>query len=343
MENLIISFILGLSVMFFGMTSWLFFRKGRRLSVIVASLMALLGIQCLSSVWFIIEEVYLKERYWAVMTSIDIVAVPFYALVLRELVRPGSVTCRAAAANVLPFIVVSLLFLFTGNEPVYWLLIGGASVYGIAYFIWTYVNIGKYNRKLKEQNSFTENINLNWLRMILWFFFVLLSVWIVDTLTIQADMECFYLMSSMVMWMVIDFFIYKHETVMECLNSSKPEVMGGGDDEAQLSKLGARIERLFSQERIFLNPGLKISDVAAAVGSNRTYVSNYFNREASSTFYDYVNALRIEHACRLLADSDDSVKVIADKSGYNSPQAFIRVFTKIKGISPTDYRQNVNR
>ena len=45
MENLIISFILGLSVMFFGMTAWLFFRRDGRLSVIVASLMTLLGLQ----------------------------------------------------------------------------------------------------------------------------------------------------------------------------------------------------------------------------------------------------------------------------------------------------------
>ncbi len=343
MGNLTISFILGLSGMFYGMTSWLFFRKGRRLSVIVASLMALLGIQCFISVWFILKGIYLDEYYWAVMTSIDVVAVPFYALVLRELVRPSSVTSKTGVANIMPFVVASALFLFTGWIEIYWLLIGSVSVYGIVYFIWTHVNIGKYNRKIREQYSFTENINLNWLRMILWFFLGLLSIWIVDTLAIHTDIECFYLMSSIVMWMVIDFFIYKHETVMGSLNSTKLEVMTNGEEDVPLSKLGSRIELLFSQEQIYLNPNLKISDVAAAVGSNRTYVSNYFNKNASSTFYDYVNALRIEHACRLLKDSDDSVKVIADKSGYNSSQTFIRVFTKIKGVSPTEYRRSANR
>ncbi len=108
-----------------------------------------------------------------------------------------------------------------------WLLIGNASVYGIVYFIWTYVNIGKYNRKIREQYSFTETINLNWLRMILWLFLGLLSIWIVDTLFIHADIECFYLMSSIGMWMVIDFFIPNKYDVMDDLLNGWYEVAQG--------------------------------------------------------------------------------------------------------------------
>ena len=45
--------------MFFGMTFWLFFRREGRLSGIVASLMALLGTQCLVQLCFILNGVYL--------------------------------------------------------------------------------------------------------------------------------------------------------------------------------------------------------------------------------------------------------------------------------------------
>lgn len=342
MKNLIIIFILGLSVMFFGMTTWLFFRKGGRLSFIVASLMALLGVQCFISVWFILENIYFDEYYWKILTSIDIVAVPFYALILRELVRPGSVTWKIGVANVFPFAFVAFWFLLADYMLIYWIMIFGAFVYGTVYLIWTHINIGIYNRKLKEQFSFTENINLSWLRMILWFFFVLLGIWIADTLLIQANMECFYLVLSVVMWMVIDFFLYKHETVMNDLNTSSADVANNCADDAAVSELGLRIERLFTDEQIFLNPNLKISDVAGFVGTNRTYVSNYFNREVSTTFYDYVNGLRVEYACRLLLDTDQSVKVIAQMSGYNSPQTFIRVFSKIKGVLPSDFRKIAN-
>lgn len=321
--------------MFFGMTFWLFFRKEGRLSGIVASLMALLGTQCLVQLCFILNGVYLDEHCWTVMTGIDIVAVPFYALILRELVRPGSVSRRVAAANILPFAIAALLYIATALKPIYWLMVAGAGLYGTAYLIWTHINIRIYNRKLKEMYSYTENIDLNWLRKILWFFFVLLAVWIADTLAVHVNMDCIYLTVSMTMWMVIDYFIYRHKNVMDSLNMQTAEAEA---ETAQLSELGARIERLFAEELIHLNPDLKISDVAAAVGSNRTYVSGYFNREAETTFYDYVNRLRVEHACRLLRESNESVKAVAGKSGYNSPQSFIRVFSKMKGVTPSDFR-----
>ena len=280
MENLIISFILGLSVMFFGMTAWLFFRRDGRLSVIVASLMTLLGLQCFCSMWFILEDVYLDPYYWKILTCIDIVAVPFYALILKELVRPGSVSWKVSLANVLPFAVVGILYAVIGTEVLYWVMIAGAGVYGVYYLIWTHFNIIRYNRQLKEQYSF----------------FALLAIWIVDTVCVHANMDCFYLTASMVMWMIIDYFIYRHEAVMESLGAGQPEVEEITADTPALSDLGVRIERLFNNELVFLNPDLKISDIAAAVGSNRTYVSAYFNREASSTFYDYVNGLRVRHA-----------------------------------------------
>lgn len=344
MENEIItSFILGLSVMYFWMTAFLFIRKGGKLSFIVASLMSLLGIQCFISLLFLHQGAYLNPRYWPVITGIDIVAVPMYALILRELVRPSGVTLKVAMVNVLPFVAVVIAFVITGMPLINWLMILGAGVYGVAYLIWTHVNIKRYNRLLKEQYSYNENINLDWLHKILWIFFALLILWIIDTLAIDIDIDSVYLIASIVMWMIIDYSIYRHEAVMDSLGQENIEpTENSPEEDTRLSDLGIRIERLFREDMVFLNPHLKISDIAAAVASNRTYVSAYFNREASSTFYDYVNALRIEYACRLLKETELSVKIIASKSGYNSPQAFIRVFTKVRGYSPTEYRAAIS-
>lgn len=327
--------------MFFGMTAWLFIRKGGRLSFIVASLMILLGLQCLTSLGFIINDAYLNPHYWPVITSIDIVAVPFYAVILRELVRPGSITLQIAGYNILPFFVIAVTYIITDNKMINWIMITGAVVYGIFYLIWTNINIRKFNQRLKEQYSYTENINLNWLRNILWIFFAQLSLWIVDTLLIHANMDCVYLIASIIMWMIIDYSIYKHEAVIGSLTPAiecSPEVDSG---ELSISDLGRRIERLFTDERLFLNPNLKLSDVAKAIGSNRTYVSAFFNKEAESTFYDYVNKYRIEYACSLLRSSTDSINMIAGQSGFNSPQSFIRVFRKIMDVTPTDFRSKL--
>lgn len=343
MENeIIVSFILGLSVMYYWMTAFLFIQKGGRLSFIVASLMSLLGIQCFISLSFLHKGTYLTPHFWPVITGIDIIAVPLYALILRELVKPGSVTLKTAAINVIPFVLVVAIYIVLKIAWINWLMIAGSGVYGLAYMIWTHFNIKKYNRRLKEQYSYSENINLDWLHKILWIFVALLVLWIIDTLSIDFDTDCIYLVAAIVMWMIIDYAIYKHKAVMDDLGQENIGSNNCETEESQLSDLGLRIERLFREDMVFLNPNLKITDVALAVGSNRTYVSAYFNREASTTFYDYINGLRIEYACRLLKETELSVKIIASKSGYNSPQAFIRVFTKIKGSSPTEYKSFIS-
>lgn len=61
----------------------------------------------------------------------------------------------------------------------------------------------------------------------------------------------------MVMWMIIDYFIYRHEAVMESLGAGLPEVEEITADTPALSDLGTRIERLFNEEQIFLNLSLR--------------------------------------------------------------------------------------
>lgn len=109
-----------------------------------------------------------------------------------------------------------------------------------------------------------------------------------------------------------------------------------------MSEIGKRISTLFDNDRIFLNPNLKVSDIATEIGTNRTYVSAFFNKEAGCTFYDYVNKYRIDYACNLLLNSEENIVQIAEKSGFNCSQSFIRVFSKIKGTSPTKYRKEEN-
>ena len=144
--------------------------------------------------------------------------------------------------------------------------------------------------------------------------------------------------------MFLSYFIYRHKSVLDELSDSTcadtPEAAEA--TETEMSEIGKRISYLFDKEQIFLNPNLKVSDIAAAIGTNRTYVSAFFNRESDCTFYYYVNKLRIEYACKLLVSSDESIVLIAEKSGFNSSQSFIRVFSKIKHTSPTKYRKQQN-
>lgn len=164
--------------------------------------------------------------------------------------------------------------------------------------------------------------------------------------SIYADyiIEALYMSISLVVWIFINYYIYKHESVLDELSDNQyTDVQDAITSDRKDSYIRKHITDLFENEKIYLNPNLKVSDIAAAIGTNRTYISAYFNKETQCTFYDYVNRFRIEYACKQLDCTDDKIVQIAETSGFNSAQAFIRVFTKIKGISPSKYRKERNR
>ncbi len=135
----------------------------------------------------------------------------------------------------------------------------------------------------------------------------------------------------------IDFYAkdFKKE-VKEAASEAYPEFAGEAGDDAELA---AKIAAVMDEQKLFLTPGLKISDVALAVGSNRTYVSNAINNVAQMPFSDYVNSRRIEHAKALLSesgsDAESSISTVAQESGFASFPSFYRAFVKYVGMPPT--------
>ncbi len=337
MEFVNISYIAGLTTMFFSMMAWFFWRRGELLHRLVAMLTGTIALESLKDFILMAMGIYAAPEVWDVITAIDMVAVPMYAFVLAELVRPGTLSRRTMILHELPFVVMPILYMASGLSWIFYLEVIFASIYGTGMLIWTMVNIPRYNRHLKEMYSYTENVNLGWLKVILCTFYVILGVWIFDCVVIHIDMECVYLLCNLVLWMVVSYFLYRHELVIGELADWKPEPERTAEEGNALS---AKIEELFTVQNIYLTPDLKLSDIATAVGSNRTYVSNYFNRGASTNFYEYVNTRRVAHACRLLAETDMPINEIGRNSGFCSHAAFTRVFSKHKGCSPTVFRQS---
>lgn len=342
-----IYFIYGMCFMFYAMMTWLFWRKRtERLSRFVMVLMAVIALQCLKDLFFLDDYVYLDTRMWRVMTSVDSVAVPLYAFILMELCHPGMVTRRMIAAQMLPVVILPALYIATGSNIFYFLDTAYVAIYGVGYAVWTIFAIRRYNLRLHQQFSYEENINLNWLRIILVFFFMILSLWILDCLHINADIESAYMLGSLVMWMFLAYFIYRHQNVIGELKISSSPALNEETAEEETerapeegeSALARKIRELFEEEKIYLNPNLKLADIARMTGTNRTYVSRFFNEERQTTFFDYVNTYRVEHAKRLLAETDEKLDSVAEQSGFNSRQSLHRVFTRMAGESPERYR-----
>lgn len=201
-----IYFIYGLCVMFYFMMAWLFYRKDKELlSRLVTVLMLVIGMQCLKDLLFIKPTAELDETDWMIITSSDVIAIPLYAFTLIELCSPASLTRRTIIIHELLFIVPFVLFFITRDIIYYYAEILEALVYGLCYTIWAAFAIPRYHRELKRRFSYTENINLNWLRAIFLSFVLMLALWIADSLHAGYSFEILYMSSSLVVWMFIAY------------------------------------------------------------------------------------------------------------------------------------------
>ena len=117
------------------------------------------------------------------------------------------------------------------------------------------------------------------------------------------------------------------------------------EDDPDDTALEAKIAAIMDEKKLYLTPGLKISDVAGAVGSNRTYVSNAINNIARMPFADYVNTRRIVYAKKLLSDNtpgnDQAITSIASESGFASFPSFYRAFIKYVGMPPSEWQKGL--
>ncbi len=84
---------------------------------------------------------------------------------------------------------------------------------------------------------------------------------------------------------------------------------------------------------------ISLALVAQRFGMSPKYFSKHFKRATGNTFVDFVLRLRINQACRLLAESQMYISTICDRVGFNNVANFNRHFLKIKGMTPTQFRQ----
>ena len=71
---------------------------------------------------------------------------------------------------------------------------------------------------------------------------------------------------------------------------------------------------------------------------NPVYISRLIKEQTGKNYTDLVMELRVAHAVQLLENTDLYVYEIAEQVGYHNLKYFYKVFRKIKGCSPSDYR-----
>lgn len=86
---------------------------------------------------------------------------------------------------------------------------------------------------------------------------------------------------------------------------------------------------------------ISLETLASKVDLSPIYISKTFKEKLGVNYIDFLTECRIENTKKLLADSALSLKEITFEVGYHDPNYFSKVFKKMCGISPSDYRKSI--
>ena len=90
--------------------------------------------------------------------------------------------------------------------------------------------------------------------------------------------------------------------------------------------------------RYYLEP-IKLSEVATIAGMSIPTFCRFFKKNIKKTYFEFLQDLRISHACKLLTSTNKPVTEICYESGYNSWAHFSKQFKTTKQTTPLKYRK----
>ena len=90
------------------------------------------------------------------------------------------------------------------------------------------------------------------------------------------------------------------------------------------------------------NESINIEEYAQSRGMSVSWFLRNFKQITSKSPMQYILSIRINNAITLLETTDYNMAEIAAIIGYENPLYFSRIFKKIKGVSPSEYRKNIN-
>lgn len=109
---------------------------------------------------------------------------------------------------------------------------------------------------------------------------------------------------------------------------------------AELRKLKKQVDELMTEQQLYLNPELKLSDIANRLNTSSFVLSYLFSQHMGTSFYDYINQLRVEEFKQRVKKGESkryTLDALATRCGYNSRTSFFRNFKKVTGMTPSEY------
>lgn len=114
----------------------------------------------------------------------------------------------------------------------------------------------------------------------------------------------------------------------------------------ECEQLVRQLHKYVKENKPYVNPDLKIHDLSEALNTSSHTLSFVFSQHLNTSYYDYINAFRIEEFKKMVNDPANSkytLLALSEKCGFNSRASFFRSFKKIAGQTPNEYIKSIGK
>ena len=357
------------------------YRQRNRMMRLLHLAAVLLAICYIKDFVFLIDAWKYSEYLNDLACIIDMVYLHVIAIFFIEVAKPGAVSDRNMYLIIAFQAAFVPLYVFYPINEVCMFAEFLAYIVSATTVVYITVFVINYRKRMFDHCSYTENIDVRWVLISCYIFFATLLLYSLSFDTTTWISETVFNIVGMLLWAIVfrmasrhrvlrmlvgRNFVLEHrnektkspnmaektrqEPIPEDHSDKTVEITNNNiDDNLAIMKnkqereaiIGERLDNVMTVRKIYLNPKLTVIDLAAAICTNKTYLSLYLNNTLHTTFYDYVNKYRIEEACGIMkemsAENKMMIAEVATASGFNSLSSFNRYFMKMKGISPSEY------
>ncbi len=341
----VVAFLIGMNTAYYLMAAYIFLwsyrNKLSRLHTVLGSIFVFLALTSAKDLYFTFPGQFV-DSVLNVILLIDGWSSIGLAALLFEITHPGWIRWRRIAQLSIPFAIFTLAYFLVPGRSVISAYAVFLCVFGLVVMVTCYKKARKYTAYIHANYSNIDEKDIGWVRhMFILSFFVQL-LWLVATLAGSIWLDCVYYVASIVLWhMMCEYIRYLNNVEIVIPEDDEEEDCACEDDSTEKNyAFAGDVDAVMERERLWLDPNLSLNDLARKLQTNRTYLSSYFSNTRKTTFYDYVNELRIEKEGipLVLNHPEYTLDYIAQLSGFNSLSTFRRAFRKVTGYTPCQFR-----
>lgn len=149
-------------------------------------------------------------------------------------------------------------------------------------------------------------------------------------------------------FVVLYFFVRSRkelETVKEELTEEVEKYKRVRTDEEESRKLFNRLKSYVEKNKVYLDDGLKMSDLASAMECSTVKMSQLLNMYCQQNYYDFINRYRLEEFKSRLQDpkyDNYTLVALSEMCGFKK-SSFFSTFKKMEGMTPSEYLKKIGR